>query len=52
MHRFIPIYASWQGSKIAEVEVNHRIREGGKSKYGIGRFYQGVTRFICCCFFR
>jgi glycosyltransferase involved in cell wall biosynthesis len=37
MHRFIPAIASWMGVKIAEVEVNHRARRFGASKYGIGR---------------
>jgi hypothetical protein len=37
MHRFIPIYASWQGAKVTEQVVNHRARAAGKSKYGLGR---------------
>jgi glycosyltransferase involved in cell wall biosynthesis len=37
MHRFIPIYASWQGAKVAEMVVNHRARRAGTSKYGLGR---------------
>jgi len=37
MHRFIPIYASWTGASVAEVEVNHRARKHGKSKYGLDR---------------
>ena len=37
MHRFIPIYASWQGGKITELVVNHRPRTSGTSKYGIDR---------------
>jgi len=37
MHRFIPVMASLVGARIAEVEVNHRPREFGESKYGIGR---------------
>jgi glycosyltransferase involved in cell wall biosynthesis len=37
MHRFIPAIASWMGVRIAEVEVNHRARQFGSSKYGIGR---------------
>ena len=37
IHRFLPAYASLQGSSIAEVEVDHRERRTGKSKYGIGR---------------
>jgi len=37
MHRFIPAVASWNGVSLAEVEVNHRPRTRGRSKYGIGR---------------
>jgi glycosyltransferase involved in cell wall biosynthesis len=37
MHRFLPAIASAQGVSIAEVVVNHRAREHGQSKYGIGR---------------
>ena len=37
MHRFIPIYASWQGAKVAELVVNHRARHAGQSKYGFNR---------------
>ena len=37
MHRFIPAVASWSGVSLAEVEVNHRPRTRGRSKYGIGR---------------
>jgi len=40
MHRFIPIYASWQGARIAEVPVNHHPRTSGKSKYGLERTYK------------
>lgn len=37
MHRFIPVYSSWQGAKVTEIVVNHRARFGGKSHYGISR---------------
>ena len=37
MHRFIPAIASWTGARIEEVKVNHRARQFGVSKYGIGR---------------
>ncbi|MFH0919785.1 MAG: glycosyltransferase family 2 protein [Fibrobacterota bacterium] len=35
MHRFIPALLHWTGSKIGEIEVNHRPRTQGKSKYGL-----------------
>jgi glycosyltransferase involved in cell wall biosynthesis len=37
MHRFLPAIASEQGVAIAEMEVNHRGRRHGTSKYGISR---------------
>lgn len=37
MHRFIAVLASWQGAKIAEVEVNFSPRKFGSSKYGMER---------------
>lgn len=37
MHRFIPIYASWQGARVAEIPVQHHVRKHGRSKYGLGR---------------
>lgn len=37
MHRFIPILASNLGARCVEMEVNHRARQFGESKYGIGR---------------
>jgi glycosyltransferase involved in cell wall biosynthesis len=37
MHRFIPAVASWMGVTVAEMEVNHRPRRRGRSKYGLGR---------------
>ena len=34
MHRYFPLLALWQGFKVVEVEVRHRPRAGGESKYG------------------
>ncbi|MCJ7580315.1 MAG: glycosyltransferase family 2 protein [Candidatus Aminicenantes bacterium] len=38
LHRFIPAIASQMGVSIAEIQVNHRARRFGKSKYSIFRF--------------
>ena len=40
MHRFIPIYASWQGARIHEIVVNHHPRTRGKSNYGFERTFK------------
>jgi glycosyltransferase involved in cell wall biosynthesis len=37
MHRFIPIYASWSGARVAEIPVEHHARIMGSSKYGLSR---------------
>jgi len=37
MHRFIPVYASWVGARIAELPVSHRRRAFGRSKYSLSR---------------
>lgn len=46
MHRFIPAVASWIGVSVAEVKVNHRPRERGKSKYGISRTMRVILDLI------
>jgi hypothetical protein len=40
MHRFIPALTSMTGARVGEVEVHHRARQHGTSKYGIGRTYK------------
>ena len=37
MHRFIPVFANSVGARITEVQVNHRPRKYGKTKYGLER---------------
>ena len=37
MHRFIPIYATWEGARVTELPVRHHPRRFGRSKYGLGR---------------
>ncbi|NMB55472.1 MAG: glycosyltransferase family 2 protein [Leptolinea sp.] len=37
MHRFIPVYASSVGARIAEMEVHHHPRLYGKANYGLER---------------
>jgi len=51
-HRFIPIFASWQGARVAELEVNHRARTAGRTKYGLGRTFNVVLDLILIRFFQ
>ncbi|MCP4683797.1 MAG: glycosyltransferase family 2 protein [Desulfobacterales bacterium] len=46
MHRFIPIYASRQGAKIAEIPVKHHPRKFGASKIGPGRTIKVILDLI------
>lgn len=50
MHRFIPIYASWHGGRIAEVAVGHRPRQHGRSKYGLMRSVKVILDLIVVVF--
>jgi glycosyltransferase involved in cell wall biosynthesis len=46
MHRFIPIYASWEGGRVTEVPVTHHPRIHGQSKYGVNRVVKVVLDLI------
>ena len=46
MHRFIPIYASWQGANVTEMPVTHHPRTRGKSNYGLERTVKVVLDMI------
>jgi len=46
MHRFIPIYATWAGARVAEIPVKHHPRLEGKSKYGLSRTYKVVLDLL------
>ncbi|MFA4960223.1 MAG: glycosyltransferase family 2 protein [Candidatus Pacearchaeota archaeon] len=46
MHRYILALLRWKGFKIGEVEVNHRPRINGKTKYGYGKAIRGFIDLI------
>jgi len=46
MHRFIPIYASWQGGKVSEIVVNHHPRRFGVSKYNLSRTFRVILDLL------
>ena len=50
LHRYIPALAKWEGFRIGEIEVNHRVRKYGKTKYGLSRFFRGALDLITVMF--
>lgn len=46
MHRFVPVYASWQGARVTEIPVTHHARQFGESKYGLERTMKVVLDLI------
>jgi len=46
MHRFVPIYAAWNGARVTEMEVTHHPRLHGVSKYGLERVIKVVLDLI------
>jgi len=42
MHRFVPIYAAWNGARVTEIPVAHHPRLHGESKYGLERIVKVV----------
>jgi len=46
MHRFLPILAAWVGGRVTELEVAHRPRTRGVSKYGLFRIYKVLVDII------
>jgi glycosyltransferase involved in cell wall biosynthesis len=52
MHRFIPIYAQWQGARITELAVAHHPRKFGSSNYGLERIFKVVLDLLVVVFLR
>jgi glycosyltransferase involved in cell wall biosynthesis len=50
LHRFIPVLAHYRGFRIAELPVNHRPREHGRSRYGIERYVRGFLDLLTISF--
>ena len=42
LHRFVPVLSHARGFAVGEIEVNHRARQHGHSKYGVARFLKGL----------
>ncbi len=52
MHRFISVLAEGVGARVGELEVNHRARVAGVSKYGLSRTVKVLLDLITVWFMR
>ncbi|NNL20112.1 MAG: glycosyltransferase family 2 protein, partial [Ignavibacteriaceae bacterium] len=50
LHRYIPVFAKWQGYKITETPVQHHPRRYGKTKFGLSRFFKGFIDLVTVIF--
>lgn len=52
MHRFISVLAEGVGARIGEMEVNHRPRVAGVSKYGLSRTFKVLLDLLTVWFMK
>ena len=50
LYRYIPALAAWQGFRVGEIPVNHRVRRFGRSKFGSSRLVKGFLDLITVLF--
>ena len=50
LHRFIPVLAAARGWQVGEIEVHHRARKFGQSKYGVTRIVKGFLDLLTVFF--
>ncbi|HZQ66361.1 MAG TPA: glycosyltransferase family 2 protein [Gaiellaceae bacterium] len=50
LHRFIPVLAHQRGFRVAELPVNHRPREHGRSRYGLERYLRSFLDLLTVSF--
>ncbi|TET33806.1 MAG: glycosyltransferase [Planctomycetota bacterium] len=50
MHRFLPVFAHWNGGKITELDVAHHPRVHGRSHYSLGRVFKVLVDLITVTF--
>jgi dolichol-phosphate mannosyltransferase len=46
LHRYIPVLAAWNGFAVGEIDVNHRRRLHGESKFKTARFWRGFFDLV------
>jgi glycosyltransferase involved in cell wall biosynthesis len=53
LHRFIPVLITLEGARhITQIDVNHRPRQFGKSKYNLGRTTRVMSDLLLMLFFK
>ncbi len=53
LHRYIPTLLRIRGQRVVELQINHRPRPAGKTKYGIGnRLWRGIVDCAAIRWFR
>lgn len=52
MHRFISVLVAGHGARVGEIEVNHRPRHAGHSKYGLSRAGKVLLDLLTVWFMR
>ena len=50
LHRYVPVLAHYRGFRVAELPVNHRPREHGRSRYGVERYVRGFLDLLTVTF--
>ncbi len=50
LHRYIPVLAAWRGFRVSEIQVRHRPRKYGRSKYGYARLLSGLLDLFTVMF--
>jgi len=46
LHRFVPVLAAARGFRVGELEITHRPRRFGRSKYGVRRIVKGFLDLL------
>ena len=50
LHRFLPVLAHYRGYGVTELQVNHRPRRYGRSRYGIERYLRAFLDLLTVSF--
>lgn len=50
LHRYVPVLAHFRGFRVEEIQVSHRPRRFGRSKFGPGRFARGFFDLLTVLF--